>query len=327
MTRPDGETRMLAIIVNYRTSALVVDCLASLEGEVRAMPGLRVMVVDNASADDSLPVIGSAINERGWGAWAELIASPVNGGFASGNNCAIRRALAEGAAPDLVWLVNPDTVVRPGAALALADFMRDHPRAGIAGSALLSADGTAWPFAFRFPTILGETERGARLGLVSRLLASHAIARNMGQDATQVDWVSGASMVIRREVYGDAGLMDEGYFLYYEETDFCLQARRAGWECWYVPQATVLHISGQSTGVTAALPVPKRIPRYWYESRRRYFVKNHGRGYAIAADLGWAGAHVLWRLRRCAMLRRNSDPPRMLGDFLRHSALFDGKVA
>jgi GT2 family glycosyltransferase len=313
---------MLAIIVNYRTGPLVVECLASLEEEVRAMPGFRVMVVDNASGDDSVHVIDSAIRARGWGDWAELTVSPVNGGFASGNNHAIRRALAGDNPPDLLWLVNPDTVVRPGAARALAAFMRDHPKTGIAGSALQSADGTPWPFAFRFPTILGETERGARLGLVSRLLSSHAIGRTMGRDSARVDWVSGASMVIRRAVFADTGLMDEGYFLYYEETDFCLQAQRAGWECWYVPEAVVLHISGQSTGVTAETTVPKRIPRYWFESRRRYFVKNHGRAYAIAADLGWAGTHMLWRLRRLAMLRRNPDPPRMLGDFLRYSALF-----
>jgi GT2 family glycosyltransferase len=313
---------MLAIIVNYRTGTLVVECLASLEQEVRAMPGFRVIVVDNASGDDSAVEIDSAIRARGWGNWAELAASPVNGGFASGNNHAIRRVLAGENPPDLIWLVNPDTVVRPGAGRALAAFMRDHPKAGIAGSALQSADGTPWPYAFRFPTILGETERGARLGLVSRLLASHAIGRTMGQDAAQVDWVSGASMVIRRAVFADTGLMDEGYFLYYEETDFCLQAQRAGWECWYVPEAVVLHISGQSTGVTAATTQPKRIPRYWFESRRRYFVKNHGRAYAITADLGWAGMHVLWRLRQLILRRRNPDPPRMLGDFLRYSALF-----
>ena len=313
---------MLAIIVNYRTGPLVVECLASLENEVREMPGLQVVVVDNDSGDDSVPLIDSAIRMEGWGGWAELLASPVNGGFASGNNHAIRRALAGRNPPDLVWLVNPDTVIRPGAARTLAAFMRDRPKAGIAGSALQSADGTPWPYAFRFPTILGETERGARLGLVSRLLSSHAIGRTMGQETTRVDWVSGASMVIRRAVFDDAGLMDEGYFLYYEETDFCLQARRAGWECWYVPQAVVLHISGQSTGVTAATTEPKRIPRYWFESRRRYFLKNHGRAYAIAADLGWAGMHMLWQVRRLAMLRRNPDPPRMLGDFLRNSALF-----
>lgn len=316
---------MRVVVVNYRTARLTVECLASLEGEVRAMPSLRVTVVDNASADDSGSVIAAAIAERGWGDWAELIRSPVNGGFAHGNNLAVRPLLDGDDAPDLFWLLNPDTRVVPGAAATVAAFMRDHGRVGIAGTALIEENGAPWPYAFRFPTVLSEIERGARLGVVSRLLAGAAVLRRMDARDAPVDWVPGASMVVRREVFEAAGLMDDGYFLYFEETDFCLAARRAGWRTWYVPGASVVHIAGQSTGLTGPRAEPGRIPRYWFDSRRRYFVKNHGRAYAILADLAWAAAHLAWRARRRLATRPDPDPPALLSDFLRGSAIMAGR--
>ena len=148
----------------------------------------------------------------------------------------------------------------------------------------------------------------------------------MDDQPRQVDWLPGASMMIRQEVFRAIGLMDESYFLYFEETDFCLQARRAGWHCWYVPQSRVLHIAGQSTGVTAALERPRRLPAYWFESRRRYFIKNHGRGYAAAADVLWMLAFASWRVRRWLLRRPDPAPPWQLLDFFRHSALWNSRI-
>ncbi len=312
---------MLVSIVNYRTGALVVDCLASLEAEAAAMPGLRVIVVDNASGDDSRARVETAIADNGWSGWAELICAPRNGGFAYGNNLAIRRA-AEGAEPpELIWLLNPDTRAAPGAARILATFMRNHPSAGIAGSGLLTAEGAPWPYAFRFPTILAEIERGLRLGIATRLLRDFQLLRQMDDVAAPVDWVSGSSMVIRNAVFDGIGEMDEAYFLYFEETDFCRLAGKAGWECWYVPDAKVVHLAGQSTGLQAGRPSIGRMPAYWFDSRRRYFIKNHGRAYAIGADLAWMASHLLWRGRRWLQSRPNPDPPRLLRDFIARSAL------
>lgn len=314
--------RMLVVIVNYRTGPLVVDCLDSLEAERAAMPSLRVAVVDNASGDGSVALIGAAIEARGWSDWVRLMPSDVNGGFAAGNNIAVAAALADEAPPDLIWLLNPDTRVNPGAALALARFMDDTPGAGIAGSALIEGSGAPWPYAFRFPSILSEFERGARLPAVSKLLSRRAVLRRMSDRRARVDWVSGASMVVRRAVFDAIGLMDEGYFLYYEETDFCGRAARAGWTCWYVPEASITHIAGQSTGLTRPDRRPDRIPAYWFESRRRYFAKTHGRLYAALADLAWVLGHVQWRVRRRVQAKNDPDPPRLLADFLRNSAWF-----
>lgn len=316
---------ILVAIVNYRTAPLVVDCLRSLAPEIAANPGARVTVVDNASGDGSAAAIAAAIVEEGWGDWADLLESPVNGGFAAGANVALRPALASGAT-DLFWLLNPDTVVRQGAMAKLAAFMRARPALGIAGSALELADGTPWPFAFRFPTILTEFEHGLRLGLATRLLARHVGRQRMGSEAARVDWVSGASMMVRRGVFDSVGLMDDSYFLYFEETDFCRAAHRAGWECWYVPDAKVMHIAGQSTGMAGVGAAERRRPGYWFESRRRYFVKNHGTAYAAATDLVWLAAHAAWTVRRLATGVANPDPPQLAGDVIRHSPLFPWRL-
>jgi hypothetical protein len=113
--------------------------------------------------------------------------------------------------------------------------------------------------------------------------------------------------------------MDEQYFLYFEETDFCLHARRAGWSCWYVPASRVMHIAGQSTGVTNRDGPPRRRPQYLFDSRRRYFVKNHGLGYAALADVAWSVGLASWRLRRRLQRKPDPDPPSLLADSVRNS--------
>lgn len=317
---------LLVVIVNYRTPALVVECLRSLEPEIRAHSNAKVMVVDNASGDGSVDIIATAISRQGWSHWATAQASPVNGGFAYGNNYAIESALKSSEPPENFWLLNPDTVVRPGAMLALADFLMQHPTAGICGGGIDEPDGKPWPFAFRFPNVLSEIERGFNFGPVTRLLRPWMVRQEMGEKPARVDWVCGASMMVRRKVIEAIGLMDQEYFLYFEETDYCLQAGRAGIECWYVPQSRVIHIAGQSTGVTAKVDKPRRLPRYWFDSRRRYFIKNHGRIYAVTADIVWMIAFVLGRLRRWLQLKPNDAPPHYLTDFFRNSALLQSSI-
>ncbi|MDF2638782.1 MAG: hypothetical protein K0R64_1766 [Novosphingobium lindaniclasticum] len=306
------------VIVNYRTAALALSCLESLAAEAGEGMRIRAVVIDNASLDGSADVIENAIRERDWN-WVRLVRSPVNGGFGAGNNLGIDLVLQQERPADLVWLLNPDTRVMPGAARELARFMAWNRAAGLVGTALLEADGSPWPFAFRFPSIQSEIERGLRWRFSSRLLAGYAVARRMGEQPERADWVSGASLAIRPALLREGLRFDESYFLYFEEIDLCLAARSYGWECWYLPQARVLHIAGQSTGVTDAQAVHRRVPAYWFESRRRYFRKNHGLVYAIAADLGWMAAHAAFRTKQALRRDPSVDPPHLLGDFLRHS--------
>jgi len=309
------------IIVNYRTADLTIDCLASIAAGPPASP-FRVVVVDNASPDDSVAILRNAIDRHRWDEWVTVVPLQTNGGFAYGNNRGIETVdLAE---TPYVLLLNPDTIVRPGAIDALVNFMDDRPEVGIAGSRLEDPDATPQRSAFRFPSPLGELEAAARLGPISRLLRRWAVAPPPADQPHAADWVAGASMIIRREVLQAVGPLDERYFMYYEEVDFCRRARRAGWPCWYVPDSRVVHLVGQSSGVTDRRRPPQRRPAYWFESRRRYFVKNHGLPAAVAADLLWTAGHLLDRLR-CALQRRpRQDPPRLLHDFLHHSTLRRG---
>lgn len=318
---PAAPCPLLVVIVDYKTAGLTIACLEALWPELEGVPGARVAVVENEPADAD--AMASAIAGRGWTGRVDLVVADRNGGFARGNNLAIGPALAAADPPRFVLLLNADTEVRPGAVRALLEFMGGRPEAGIAGGSFENLDGSDWHLAFRFITPLSELERGLRLGLASRLLGRHVVGRQMEQDRPRpVDWVAGASMIVRREVFEAIGLMDEGYFLYFEEVDFCLRAARAGWPCWYVPRSRVMHIGGQSTGLTERDRRPPRTPPYWFASRRRYFLKNYGLAGALAADLAFGLGFAAWRARRALQRKPDLDPPRHLADFWAQSVLF-----
>lgn len=314
---------VIAIIVNYCTAKLTVDCLRSLEPLVAERDGTRVVVADNASPDGSGKAIAEAIETNGWREWAKLMPLEKNGGFAFGNNAVIRASANE--PPAYYWLVNSDTIVRPGALQHLVDFAESHPRVGIVGSCLEHLDGTQQVSTFRFPTILGEIEANAPVGqLGRRLLAGSVVAEPPSKTLRACDWLAGASMLIRRQALEKAGLMDEGFFLYYEETDFCRRCKNHGWECWFVPESRVVHLIGASTGVTGKRPgPPKRRPEYWFASRRRYFIKNHGRLYAIASDIALAAATTVKRAAEVLRRRPTEIPKKFVFDLIRNSALFN----
>ncbi|MFQ4142289.1 glycosyltransferase family 2 protein [Chlorogloeopsis sp. ULAP02] len=317
-------TRLIVVILNYRTPSLTIECLHSLVDEVRSLGGIRVIVADNASGDGSVEQIQAAIETEGWGEWASLLPLDRNGGYAFGNNAAIRLGLQGTHPPSYFMLLNPDTIVRPGALKALLDFMDEHPHVGIAGCRLEEPDGTPQCSAFRFHTIFSELDSGLRLGIVSKLLSKWVVAPPVREGTYQTDWVCGAAMIIRRQVFESVGLLDEKYFLYFEEVDFCLQAKKAGFPCWHVSAARVMHLAGQSTGVTDTKRPPKRLPKYWFDSRRRYFLKNHGLLYAAAADAIWIFAFILWRWRRVIQRKPDKDPPQMMIDFLLNSVFWKG---
>lgn len=309
---------VLVVIVNYRTPALTFDCLRSLAPEVARVPGTQVIVTDNKSPDDSVEILTRAIADNGWSAWCRLMPLEKNGGFAYGNNEAIKAASLQ---PDLIWLLNPDTIVLDGALTELIAFMQTHPGAGIAGGRAVNRDGSVRRSCFRFHTALGELEDALQFGPASKALRRYVVAPDVPDVATRMDWVSGASMMVRREVFEKIGLLDDAYFMYYEETDFCLRAARAGFECWYVPQSRIIHLVGQSSGVTGAKRGAKRRPKYWFESRARYFKVNYGWLTMHAANLFWLTAYPFGRAWLAARGKRRDDPPMLWWDFFRYNYL------
>jgi N-acetylglucosaminyl-diphospho-decaprenol L-rhamnosyltransferase len=308
------------VIVTYKCAALTIESLRSVAAE-RSTAGLqiRAVVVDNASGD--APAIAAAIVENQWQPWATLVTAPKNGGFAYGNNLGIARSYEE-SAPSYIYLLNPDAQVRPGAIKSLVSFLESHPDAGIAGSSFENLDGSDWPIAFHFPSLMTELIGGLELGPLTRLLSRWQVAQTMTKQTQLIDWICGASMLIRPEVLSAIGGMDENYFLYFEETDFCYRAKRAGFDTWYVPESRVMHIMGQSTTVTDERLGPRRIPTYWYESRRRYYAVTYGIAHAIAIDIVTIIASLIGFLKRVALGRARTVTPHYIRDLIHHSALW-----
>jgi N-acetylglucosaminyl-diphospho-decaprenol L-rhamnosyltransferase len=307
------------VIVTYRTADLTIACLRSVQEERQASKEItvRAIVVDNASGDAA--VIRPALEAEGWQSWVTLIEAPVNGGFAYGNNLGVQHAYAE-KRPDYVYVLNPDTEVRPGAIGSLVRFLEASPQVGIAGGSFEHLDGRIWPIAFRFPTIFSELSHGLQIGIVSRLLQRWTVAWPMIQLTQPIDWICGAAMMIRPAVFDRIGGFDENYFLYFEETDFCNRARRAGYATWYVPESRVMHIMGQSTKVTDEKAVLQRFPAYWFQSRRRYFVVTFGVLHAMVIDLVAVLANCLGLMKRLAL--RRPSVPYYIRDLISHSVLW-----
>ena len=314
--------KLLVIILNYRITDLTIDCLRSLEPEVNRVPGMKVAVLENGTGGDAERRLREAIVSNGWGPWAELTAVTPNRGFTGGNNIIIRQWMGSPEPPEYFLLLNADTLVRPGAFESLVRFMDRHPEAGIAGSRLLWPDGPPQGSPFRFPNIATEFDRGLRLGVVTRLL-SRWVARIPPPDADcRVDWVSGASTIIRRAVVEAIGPLDEGLYSYFDDVDYCMNALRAGWQTWFVPGSEVVHLEGASTGINAKAVT--RRPGYWFEARRRFYLRNYGPAYTVATDAAFLVGFALWRMRRRIQGKPDTDPPHMLYDSFRNSVFMTG---
>ena len=241
------DTALAIVIVHYNTPDLLRDCLRSLrQGTVP----LQVVVVDNASPDRAVEGLVDEFPE------VAFIFNPENRGYATANNQGLRRAIAApapdgaegGGWPPAVLLLNPDTVVQPGALETLASFMEGHPRVGAAGPRLLHADGSLQENAFAFPTL--PMSFFDFFPLHGRLYSSRLNGRcpeMHGEEPFPIDHPLGACLLLRGAALAEVGLLDEGYFMYVEEVDLCYRLKQAGWEVWHVPAARVVHYGGQST--------------------------------------------------------------------------------
>ncbi len=241
------------IIVNYCTRELLRDCLASLRSEGGA--GIEVIVVDNGSRDDSAAMVREEFPE------VRLIENSENLGFAKANNQGIRQAHGK-----YLLLLNSDTVVRPGALQTMAEFMDTHPIAGGVTCRLLNADGSIQACVSKKPSPMLLF---FRLSGLSGLLRSDRLRRHLsrhfgfllggtlrsylepyaaGCAPVEVENISGACLMLRGKAVEQVGLLDEAFFMYFEDMDYCLRLRNAGWKLYYVPAGEIVHLVGQSSG-------------------------------------------------------------------------------
>jgi len=286
-----GLIDLAIVVLNYRTPGMVIDCLDSLVGQVSA-PQQRVVVVDNHSGDDSADLVDKAIAERGWGDWARVVRSPINAGFAAGNNVGIKSIDAH-----VYLLLNSDTIVREGAIETINRTLHEHQEVHMLEPRLEWPDGAHQISTFRYRTPLSEMLYASKLGVLGRLFPKHVVARELHKWTTGLDWASFACIAIRREVIDRIGLLDEGYFMYFEDMAYCRKATRAGFSIAYQPEARVVHLRGGSSPVKEATRQKKRRPMYYANARSHYFRSIYGLPGHICANLLWMMGFLLGALR------------------------------
>lgn len=259
-TREAGEARaqdathptLSIVVVSYNTAALLRPCLASLPVATAGV-STEVIVVDNASDDGSAELV-----EREFPG-VTLLRQSANAGFASATNAGLLQARGT-----ILCLLNPDTEASPGALALLVDWLVAHPAAGVAAPRLLNPDGTTQATGFRFPGV-GQVLLDW-FPLHHRLLASRLNGRYPPASTPfRIDHPLGACFAVRRAAAVAVGLLDDGFFMYSEEIDWCRRIAAAGWEIWSLPAATVVHHGGASTRQQ-----PARMFEMLHQSRDRY---------------------------------------------------------
>ena len=284
---------LAAIVVSWNVRELLASCLRSLLDDLRQSDAeSSVWVVDSASTDGTPQMVRQGFPQ------VRLVALDENQGFAAGNNVALKELISgpsRGGSPSFIWLLNPDTEIKPGAVSTLLGAMKTFPQAAVVGAKLVYTDGALQHCAFRFPGLIQLAfelfpmpERLYETSLNGRY------PRRLYEAGTPfaIDHPLGASMMVRAEAISDVGLLDEGYRMYCEEIDWCWRMQKAGWTVLCAPAAEVIHYGGQST---SQVPIPSFV-NLW-TSRARLYARHHG-------PLTWLLAQ---RMVRLSMRRRMAN--------------------
>lgn len=253
------------IILNWNVKDLLRRCLQSIVREMRDVT-YEVIVVDNASGDGSVEMVRAEFPA------VTLIVNGQNFGFAKGNNIGIRQATG-----DVVLLLNPDTELWGNALQKVVTFLQTHPEAGLVGAQFLNEDGSVQPSVRRFPTLLDQClillklhNLFPRLGVLRRYFA-HDLDTTKTQS---VDQVSGTFFAIPRATLNAVGLLDERFFIWFEDVDYCRRVWQSGKEVWYTPDIKIRNRGGASFAQVVAF----RKQRLLNRSMAQYFRKWHGLG-------------------------------------------------
>ena len=248
--------KLSIIIINWNTRNLLSDCISSIYEHALEVD-FELIVVDNASSDGSQKMIQNQFPD------VDLITNSNNPGFAKANNQALRTCSGEYA-----LLLNPDTIVKPGAIEELVKFLDDFPEVGAAGARLLNPDGSLQRSAYPKPTLFREFWRLFHLdGLMH--LAKYPMNRWSLDQVREVEILKGACIIIRRKALDEVGLLDEEYFMYSEDLDLCTRLTQSGWHLYWIPSAEVIHFGGQSTQQVA-----EEMFLRLYQGKIMYFRKH-----------------------------------------------------
>jgi N-acetylglucosaminyl-diphospho-decaprenol L-rhamnosyltransferase len=251
------------VIVSWNVRDLLRRCLASVAAARDQRPSTEVIVVDGASADGSADMVEAEFP------WVRVLRQSENVGFSRGNNLGLAAAGGR-----LLLLLNPDTEIVGDALTQMVRYLEAHPGVGALGPKLLYPDGRIQSSRRRFPTVATALFESTWLQPIAPqfLLRRYYVLDRPDDAISQVDWVTGACLMVRREAYQAAGPLDEGYFMYSEEMEWQRRIQAAGWHVVYYPEAEVIHHEGKSSEQVAA---ERHI--YFQRSKLRYFYHYHGR--------------------------------------------------
>lgn len=288
-------TRIVVSIINYRTAAMTIAAAESVRKAIEDRPAdavVDVVIVDNASGDGSAEEIEAWIAEREDDR-VQLIRSVTNTGFSGGHN----QGIAAIPDADFYLVLNSDALLLPGFFGAVLAAAAGHPRAGIVGPGLEGEDGAPQESCFRFQGAISELIRGAATGPVTRLFARHVVALEVPPAPEDIGWVSFACVLLRGDMVRAIGPMDTGYFLYFEDAEYCLRAARAGWRVVHAPGARAIHFRGGSGPVKALAREGRRMPGYYWRSRTRYLRQAVGPHGPLLGNLAWITGRAIAHLR------------------------------
>jgi GT2 family glycosyltransferase len=261
MSKSTTSVELSVVIVAWNASHYLELCLESLAKDPPRR-SMEVLVVDNASCDDTVEMVESKFP------WVKLIKSKENLGFSRGNNVAIRECRGR-----YVALVNPDVIVFPGCLDALADFLDQNPKVGNVGPRVFNPDMTQQSTCRRFPTLWNNFCSTSRLESIfkgSRFFAGEHMFYFPHDRTLAVNVIVGCFSMIRREAFDQVGLLDEGLFMYGDDVDWCRRAWNSGWECVFYPGARAIHDRGKTTA-----PFPVRFAIAQQRSVLHYWKKHH----------------------------------------------------
>lgn len=279
-------------ICSWNTVALLEECLRSLAA-IRDEASFEVIVVDNGSKDGSADAVRERHN------WVRLIALEENRGFCGGHNLAIRERKGKH-----VFLLNSDATVHPGAIEALLAFADSQPEAGILGPRILNPDGSLQLSCRTFPRPIAALFRNTVLGRLfpnSRFVREYLMQDWDHSSERDVDWVSGAAMFVSQDVIERVGVLDEAFFMYCEDVDWCYRAHKAGFRVVYVPTAVVTHAIGKSTDQAA-----NRMILRFHRSMLYFYKKNQlPEQPTPLRPFLWVGAFLALTLRGSLFIVKN----------------------
>jgi GT2 family glycosyltransferase len=311
------------VIVNYATGKLLEASITKLQEEaIKYRLSLNVIIVDNNSPDDSVKIINDFIDRNQWQKWVTVLAEAENHGFAKGNNIGFKKVLDNDEYDDEQYILclNPDAYITDGAINELLIHASSNKDVGIVGSHLINENGSPRASCFNDPSALRELQRGLQLGLMARVFKQPTVSRQASEFIEKVDWVSGASFLFNASILKITGLMDETFFLYFEEADFMRKVRACNYDIVSIPSSKVIHLAGQSTQIKGGKSTVGKIPPYWYRSWRHYFTKNNDFIYAWFAGCFW----ILGRMVRNTinyLKRTHNNDGHHIFDFIKYALL------